>query len=62
VTVTSGLVPAGRLRFVHNWSWDPVTLPAPSALEDVLSGDLLGQGSDVVLGAWDVRILLEPAT
>lgn len=62
VTVTSGLVPAGRLRFAHNWSWDPVTVPAPCAVEDVLSGDRLDQGSDLVLGTWDVRVLLEPAT
>lgn len=59
VTVTGGAVNAGRVRFVHNWSWDTVAVSAPAAVEDVLSGAHVEAGGDLALGPWDVRILLE---
>lgn len=60
VTVTSARSRDGsRLRFVHNWSWQPVSFPAPCRLHDVLSGGSVEAGSDLALGAWDVRVLTE---
>jgi beta-galactosidase len=60
VTITSAINRHGsRLRFVHNWSWDDVTLTMPSAATDVLSGAVLETGSHLRLGPWDVRIFAE---
>ncbi|GAB2964748.1 beta-galactosidase [Streptomyces pseudoechinosporeus] len=58
VTVTSARNGAGeRLWFVHNWSWTPVTVPLPEAMDDLLSGERLGAGIGLRLDAWDVRVL-----
>ena len=60
VTVLSATSGAGRrLRFVHNWSWEPATLAAPAAVTDALSGDAVVAGGDIALGPWDVRVLVE---
>ncbi|QCB93001.1 beta-galactosidase [Cellulomonas shaoxiangyii] len=60
VTVLSGKSAAGRrVRFVHNWSWEPTALAAPVAVTDALSGAAVGAGEPVELGAWDVRVLVE---
>lgn len=60
VTVTSARSrDGGRLRFVSNWSWQPAELALPGDVEDVLSGERLGAGSALGLGAWDVRVLRE---
>jgi beta-galactosidase len=47
------------VRFVSNWSWEQARLAVPVAVTDVLSGSVLASGEDLVLGAWDVRVLLE---
>jgi beta-galactosidase len=60
VTVLSATSGEGRrLRFVHNWSWEPTSVAAPVAVRDALSGEALAAGADVALGAWDVRVLVE---
>ena len=60
VTVLSATSGAGRrLRFVHNWSWQPTTVAAPAPVTDALSGTALAAGDDIELGAWDVRVLVE---
>ena len=60
VTVSSATTGQGRrLRFVHNWSWDPVTLASPAAVRDVLAGSAIVAGGDLALGPWDVRVLVE---
>jgi beta-galactosidase len=60
VTVLSATSGAGRrLRFLHNWSWEPTTVAAPVAVTDALSGTALAAGDDIELGAWDVRVLVE---
>jgi len=60
VTVTSGRGPEGeRVRFVSNWCWEPARLALPVAVKDLLSGTDLASGEDLILGAWDVRVLLE---
>ena len=60
VTVLSATSGEGRrLRFVHNWSWEPTSVPAPVAVTDALTGTSLAAGDDIALGAWDVRILVE---
>jgi beta-galactosidase len=46
---------------VHNWSWEPAALSLPCAVRDVLSGEVLAAGSQLQLGAWDVRVLREQA-
>lgn len=60
VTVLSATSGAGRrLRFVHNWSWDPTTVAVPTAVTDALSGEAVAAGGDVALGPWDVKVLVE---
>jgi beta-galactosidase len=60
VTVQAALDPAGRrLRVVHNWSWIPATLPAPTEADDLLTGERIPAGAPIALGPWDVRVLRE---
>jgi beta-galactosidase len=60
VTVATGRGSEGELvRFVSNWSWEQARLAMPVAATDVLSGSALASGEDLILGAWDVRVLLE---
>jgi beta-galactosidase len=62
VTSTSGRSRSGRrLRFVHNWSWTPVTVPVPAAVRDVLTDARLAADDELELGPWDVRVLVEDA-
>ncbi|WSQ07376.1 beta-galactosidase [Streptomyces sp. NBC_01231] len=46
-----------RVRFLHNWSWEPASVPVPSAVRDVLSGTEYAQ--EVPLGPWDVKVLTD---
>lgn len=48
-----------RLRFLHNWSWEPATVTAPVTCTDVLSGKRIEHGDSISLTAWDVRVLAE---
>ena len=60
VTVTGAMVKDGRhLRVVHNWSWQPASRSLPEAAQDVLSGQRLAAGETLVLGPWDVRVLVQ---
>ncbi|MFI7062798.1 beta-galactosidase [Kribbella sp. NPDC050124] len=60
VTITSATAPDGRrLRFVHNWSWDSLSIDLPSMLHDVLADTTVSDKLD--LGPWDVRVLVEPS-
>ena len=60
VTVTGATSRDGRrVRFVHNWSWDPCEMRLPVAVRDVLTGTTLDAGAKLALGAWDVRVLVE---
>jgi beta-galactosidase len=59
VSVTSASTADGqRLRFVHNWSWDTVTIDLPHAVHDVLAAATTDD--KLTLGPWDVRVLLDP--
>jgi len=58
VTVTSATAADGRrLRFVHNWSWDAVSVDLPAPFHDVLADRSVEDKLD--LGPWDVRVLVE---
>ena len=60
VTTSSGTSGAGRrVRFLHNWSWDPVTVTVPAGVRDALTDDTSEAGAELTLGPWDVRILIE---
>jgi len=60
VTATSATSADGRrLRFVHNWSWEPARLDLPAAVRDLLGGTEHEAGEKLELGPWDVRVLLE---
>jgi beta-galactosidase len=60
VTCTSATAADGRrVRFVHNWSFEPVGVTTPVDCHDVLTGKPVPAGSDLHLTAWDVRILAE---
>ncbi|WP_223190841.1 beta-galactosidase [Nonomuraea terrae] len=60
VTVTGATARDGRrVRFVHHWSWEPVTIAAPVAVYDVLNGTEHTAGAELRLGPWDVRVLVE---
>ncbi|MFB9629951.1 beta-galactosidase [Nonomuraea helvata] len=48
-----------RLRFLHNWTWDQITVPAPLPVHDVLNGTDHEAGAELSLGPWDVRVLVE---
>ena len=59
VTVSSATTRDGeRLHVVHNWSWEPQMVTAPTRVHDALRSD-----SDafvaVDLGPWDVRVLVD---
>ncbi|WP_371663260.1 beta-galactosidase [Streptomyces sp. NBC_00280] len=58
VTATTGTAEDGRrVHIVHNWSWEPVRVTAPADLADVLNGSPVPAGTELELGAWDVRVL-----
>ncbi|MEU4226303.1 beta-galactosidase [Nonomuraea sp. NPDC026600] len=60
VTATGATSRDGRkVRFVHNWSWEPVAVRLPVAVRDVLDGSDHDAGAELALGPWDVRILVE---
>ena len=60
VTATGAASRDGRrIRFVHNWSWTPVSIELPGTSRDLLEGTDLPAGEKLNLGAWDVRVLLE---
>jgi len=42
-----------------DWSWRPVSVTAPLACRDVLSGKPVAPGDDIRLSAWDVRVHTE---
>ena len=56
VTVSTSSSPDGRLHVLHNWSWDPQTVAAPTSLRDLLTGEEVVPGSTLSLGSWDVRV------
>jgi beta-galactosidase len=59
-TCTTSVAADGRmLRFVHNWSWEPVDFTVPTATRDLLSDQAFEARDALTLGAWDVRILVE---
>ncbi|MEU9880899.1 beta-galactosidase [Streptomyces phaeochromogenes] len=59
VTATTGTSPDGRrVHIVHNWSWEPASVPAPVDLSDALTGTSLPAGTALDLGAWDVRVFV----
>lgn len=59
-TASSGIGGRGeRVHFVHNWSWDPISVVAPCGLKDALGEDRFSAGQVVSLEAWDVRVLVE---
>lgn len=59
VTATTGTSPDGRrVHIVHNWSWEPASVPAPLDLSDALTGTSLPTGTALDLGAWDVRVFV----
>ncbi|RSM47521.1 beta-galactosidase [Actinoplanes sp. ATCC 53533] len=63
VTCTGATASDGRrLRFLHNWSWQPALVTAPADCRDALTGKHLPAGRDIELAAWDVRILAEEGT
>jgi beta-galactosidase len=63
VTVTSATSrDIRKVRFVHNWSWNPVAVTLPCGVQDVLAGGQRVQGDRLELGPWDVRVLVEGDT
>ncbi|MGW0580763.1 beta-galactosidase [Streptomyces sp. NPDC002920] len=59
VTATTGTSPDGRrVHIVHNWSWEPKSVPAPVDLSDALDSASVPAGAALDLGPWDVRVLV----
>jgi beta-galactosidase len=57
VTATTATSPDGhRVHVVHNWSWEPVRIPALTDLSDIMDGTVIPAGSPLDLGSWDVRV------
>ncbi|MGP4043637.1 beta-galactosidase [Streptomyces sp. 2A115] len=48
-----------RVRFLHNWSWDPARVVLPMPAHDVLTGTSYAADQEVSLGPWDVKVLRE---
>ena len=62
VTVTGATARDGRrVRFAHNWSWEPATIRLPGGVHDLSTGRDHRPGETLTLGAWDVRVLVEAA-
>jgi len=60
VTVTTARNRSGeRVVFVSNWGWDTLTLTLPVEVRDLLGAEVHCHGDELVLGAWDVRVLVE---
>lgn len=60
VTVHTALTARDRrLRVVHNWSWQPTTVPLPVDVTDLLTGARSVAGDPLGLGPWDVHVLRE---
>jgi beta-galactosidase len=60
VTATGATAGDGqRIRFVHNWSWEPATIHLPAPVRDPLQRSDHDRGEAVELGPWDVRVFLE---
>jgi beta-galactosidase len=56
VTATSATARDGRrVRFLHNWSWDAVSVAVPAPERDVLTDEVYAE--TVPLGPWDVKVL-----
>ena len=61
VTATSATARDGRrVRFLHNWSWEAVSVAVPMSLRDALTDEVYSEA--VPLGPWDVKILTEDET
>ncbi|TRO59379.1 beta-galactosidase [Streptomyces sp. IB201691-2A2] len=59
VTATTGTSPDGRrVHIVHNWAWEPTGVAAPMDLSDALDGTSVPAGTELHLGAWDVRVFV----
>ncbi|MGF3056417.1 beta-galactosidase [Microbacterium sp. YY-01] len=48
-----------RVWFVHNWSWNTVSVPLERAVVDAIDGEERDAGDTLELQAWDVRVLME---
>jgi beta-galactosidase len=60
VTITGATAPDGqRLRFVHNWSWEPATIRLPAPVRDVLANRRHDANQELTLGPWDVKVFAE---
>jgi len=60
VTSTGGTTADGRrVRFLHNWSFDAARVAAPVDCHDALTNKPISGGSEIELGSWDVRVLVE---
>ena len=63
VTAATGTAPDGRrVHIVHNWSWLTAHVKTPVPLVDALSGTPMPAGSQLNLGAWDVRVFSQSST
>jgi beta-galactosidase len=60
VTVTTATSHGNqKLRFLHNWSWQPVTVRLPTSVRDVLAANRYAVDESLRLGPWDVRVLVD---
>ncbi|WP_417159361.1 hypothetical protein [Streptomyces bottropensis] len=63
MTATTGTSPDGRrVHIVHNWAWEPTSVPSPMPLSDALTGTSLPAEAPLELGPWDVRVLVTTET
>ncbi|QFY10413.1 beta-galactosidase [Nonomuraea phyllanthi] len=62
VTSTGATAADGRrVRFLHNWAWEPASVRVPVRVRDAIGGSAHEAGAELRLGPWDVRVLWETA-
>jgi beta-galactosidase len=60
VTVNSATTQSKqRLHFLFNWGWEPATVQITKDSKNIETGEEIGKSDSIVLGSWDVQILLE---
>jgi beta-galactosidase len=48
-----------RLHFLFNWGWEPATVQITKDSKNIQTGEKISKSASILLGPWDVQLLLE---